>query len=70
MISDLVDCWRLRKCDAEKQYENSLYEFLYGQLEEVQVTKHFALGRIRADIVVGDTIIIELKNNLDTTAKY
>jgi hypothetical protein len=47
-----------------------MYEFLHGQLEEVQVSKQFVRGRIRADIVVGDTIIIELKNNLDTTTKY
>ncbi len=33
------------------------------------MTKQYARGRIRADIVVHDNVIIEMKNNLDTTGK-
>ena len=70
MISSLIEEWRPRKCKTEKQYEKSLYTFLHRQLEEIQVTKQFAKGRIRADLVVGDKVIVELKNNFNTTAKY
>ena len=70
MISSLVEQWHPRKCKTEKQYEKSLYTFLHRQLEDIQVTKQFAKGRIRADLVVGDKVIVELKNNFSTTAKY
>ena len=70
MIEELVRKWRPRGCATEKDYEKSLYEYLHKKLEAIQVTKQFAKGRIRADIVVGDRVIVELKNNLDSTAKY
>lgn len=70
MISSLIKEWRPRKCKTEKQYEKSLYMFLHKRLEDIQITKQYARGRIRADLVVGDKVIVELKNNLNTTAKY
>jgi len=70
MIVHYIEKWRPRKCKTEKEYEKSLYTFLHKQLEDIQVTKQFAKGRIRADLVVGDKVIVELKNNLNTTAKY
>ena len=70
MIAKLVEEWKPGDCSTEKQYEKSLYEFLHERLEDIQITKQFARGRVRADIVVGDKVIIELKNNLDTTGKF
>jgi hypothetical protein len=70
MVRSAVKRWRPRSCDTEKEYEKSLYEFLHKEFPDIQVTRQFARGRVRADIVVGDNIIMELKNNLDTTAKY
>ena len=70
MVERLVDEWKPRRCATEKDYEKSLYKFLHEKFEEIQITKQYARGRIRADIVVGDKIIVELKNNLNTTNKY
>jgi len=70
MIASLIEQWHPRKCNTEKDYEKSLYRFLRNKLEDIQVTKQFARGRIRADLVVGDDVIVELKNNLKTTARY
>lgn len=70
MIKGLVEEWKPVGCRTEKAYEKSLYAFLHERLEDIQVTKQYAKGRIRADLVVGDEVIIELKNNLNTTAKY
>jgi len=70
MIASLIEQWHPRKCNTEKDYEKSLYRFLHNKLEDIQVTKQFARGRIRADLVVGDDVIVELKNNLKTTARY
>lgn len=69
-VSGLIDNWKPGKLRTEQQYEKSLYEYLHGHLEDIQVTRQYAKGRIRADIVVGDKVIIELKNNLDSTSKY
>ncbi len=70
MVLSAIKRWKPRACETEKQYENSLYGFLHKEFPDIQITKQFANGRVRADIVVGGKIIIELKNNLDTTAKY
>ena len=70
MISSLIQEWKPIRCKTEKEYEKSLYSFLHKRLEDIQVTKQYAKGRIRADLVVGDQVIVELKNNFNTTAKY
>lgn len=70
MIESLVKKWKPKDCKTEKSYEKSLYDFLHKNLYDIQVTKQYARGRIRADLVVGDSVIIEIKNNLDSTSKY
>jgi len=69
-IKKLLSGWKPKNCDNEKQYENSLYDYLHSHLESIQVTKQFSKGRTSADIMVGNAIVIELKHNLKTTAKY
>ncbi len=69
-VAGLIEKWTPRRCKTEKDYENSLYEYLHQELGGVQVTKQFAKGRIRADLAIGDQVIIELKHNLDETGKY
>lgn len=69
-IVSLLEKWEPEGCKTEKDFEKSLYTYLHTELGDVQITKQFAHGRIRADLAVGDKVIIELKNNLDSTAKY
>lgn len=66
----MIERWEPGVCKIEKNYEKSLYNFLHNELEEIQVTKQYARGRIKADLVIGDKVIIEIKNNLNTTGKY
>jgi len=47
-----------------------LYSFLHKRLEDIQITKQYARGRIRADLLVGDKVIVEIKNNFNTTTKH
>lgn len=70
MIALLVDKWKPEGCKSEKQCEISLYEFLHDNLTDLQVTRQFASGRVRADIAVEGKVIIEIKNNLDTNSEY
>ena len=68
-VVKLIKEWEPKTLKTETQYEKSLYDYLHDNLEAIQVTKQYAKGRIRADIVVNDNVIIEMKNNLDTTGK-
>jgi hypothetical protein len=70
VVNKLIDEWNPGKLKTEQQYEKSLYDHLHDNFGTIQVTKQYAKGRVRADIVVGDTVIIEIKNNLDSTGKY
>lgn len=69
-VIDIVNKWSPKKYRTEKEYENSLYNVLHESFKEVQVTKQFSIGRIKADIVVGGHVLIELKNNLNSRGKY
>jgi hypothetical protein len=69
-VADLVNDWKAFRCKTEKDYERSLYTFLHKSLDGIQVTKQFANGRVRADLVVGNKVMIELKVNLDSTGTY
>src|SRR5262245_29580203 len=69
-VCALVERWKPINCAVEKDYEDSLYEFLHQQLPSVQVARQWAFGRTRIDMRVGDKVMIELKTNLDTTGEY
>ena len=70
MIASLIEKWEPKGCRTEKHYETSIYEFLHDNLRDLQVTKQFAKGRVRADLAVEGKLIIELKNNVDSTPKF
>jgi hypothetical protein len=69
-LTSLLSKWRPRNCETEKDYENSLYSFLHKELKDHQITKQYAKGRFHADLVIDDRLIIEIKYNLNTPAKY
>ena len=69
-VVSLIKKWKPRGCKSEKDYEKSLYEFLHAELGNVLITKQFARGRLHADIVVGNKVIIEFKHKLRSTAEY
>lgn len=66
----LIRKWQPGKCTTEKDYKKSLYNFLHAQLDDIQVTQEYGLGRTHADIVVGDEVLIEFKHNLSSTSEY
>ncbi len=70
VVTSKLKDWRPRSCKTEKDYENSLYTYLHKELPDFQITKQYQKGRIRADLVIADKVIIELKNNLNSTSKY
>ena len=46
MILQLITEWKPVNCTTEKAYEKSLYSFLHEKLEDIQITKQYARGRI------------------------
>lgn len=70
VLTSLLSKWHPRNCKTEKDYENSLYTFLHKKLEDHQITKQYAIGRLRADLVIDNRLIIEIKYKLNTLQKY
>jgi hypothetical protein len=69
-VKEAIGKWIPRECENEKSYENSLYLFLHEYFPDVQITKEYAIGRTKADINVGDEVIIEIKKDLKSTGQY
>lgn len=69
-VKKAIEKWSPRKCKSEKDFENSLYTHLHKSFDDVQITKQYSVGRTRADLNVGDKVIIEMKKDLKTTAQY
>jgi hypothetical protein len=69
-VKEAIGKWSPRECENEKSYENSLYLFLHEYFPDVQITKQYAIGRTKADLNVGDEVIIEIKKDLKSTGQY
>ncbi len=69
-IRKLVLNWDASGCKSEKDYENSFYKFLHQQLSDIQITKQYAVGRVKADLLIGEQIIVELKLNLNKRDQF
>lgn len=69
-ISDLIKRWEPKNCKKEKDYETSLVAFIRSELPQVRVTPQYAVGRTKADLVIAEKVIIEIKINLKSTASY
>jgi histidinol phosphatase-like enzyme len=69
-VVSLLEKWTPENCKNEKDFENSLFEYLHKELGDIQITKQYAVGRIKADLMVGKNVIVEMKTNLKTTNAY
>jgi hypothetical protein len=69
-VASAIKKWSPPVLQKEKEYEKSLYEHLHKEFSDLQVTKQHAVGRTKADILVGGKVIIELKKDLSSTGEY
>lgn len=69
-VIKVIVAWTPGNLRTERAYEGSLYAYLHACLADVQVTRQYAIGRVRTDIMVGDRVLIEIKKDLDTVGKY
>jgi len=70
-IMGLIDKWQPGPLKREKEFEESLYTFLSRELPDVEIAKvHKYDKRVRADFVIGDSVILDVKADVDSAAKY
>ena len=69
-VVTLINRWSPRKCNTEKDYEQSFLRFLNKEIPDIKITPQYALGRAKADLLIGNKIIVEIKKDLITTSKY
>ena len=68
-VTRLVKSWKPRKCTTEKHFQKSLDSYLAEELPDLKIVMESGSSRIRADIEIEKDVIIELKVDLNTTAK-
>jgi len=61
--------WDPGECKNEKDYEKSLQSFLQAELYGIPITRQFGHGQMRADLAVGEKLLLELKHNFDSTSE-
>ncbi|HSA96759.1 MAG TPA: hypothetical protein VLJ16_11965 [Acidobacteriota bacterium] len=69
-VKKAIGAWFPEMCESEADYEDSLYEFLHEHFNDVQITKQYGIGRSRADLNVGDRVLIEIKKDLQNKTDY
>lgn len=69
MVKDFINRWCPENCHKEKDFENSLYHFLSEQLEGFSIIQQYGIRRTRADLVVQDSLAIELKHGLTSKSE-
>src|SRR5712692_592796 len=68
-VMKLIDAWHPRGCKTEKDLERSLHKHLEKNLQDVDVQMQYASGRVKGDICVDHTVLIELKDSMKSTAQ-
>jgi hypothetical protein len=68
-VMKLIDEWHPRGCKTEKDLERSLHRHLEKNFPDVDVQMQYASGRVKGDICVDHTVLIELKDSMKSTAQ-
>jgi hypothetical protein len=70
-VMNVLERWKPGPLRREEEFEESLLTFLARELPDVEIEKcrDNDMG-IRADIVIGDSLILDVKSNIDSVTKY
>ncbi len=70
-VVGLIEQWQPGSLRREDELEESLLTFLARELPDVEIEKGRDQKRsVRADFVIGDSVILDVKADLDSFAKY
>ena len=68
-VKSILATWKPAAYKSEGEYEKDLYAHLHSNFDGVEVTRQFGSSRSRVDLSVGQKVFIELKKDLNSTAK-
>jgi len=68
-VCEVIESWRPRGCKTEKDYERSLVKKLQNELVNQKIQQQYGSARQKVDIMVHDKVPIEMKKDLNSTAK-
>lgn len=68
-VSELIQAWNPENCYTHKEYQKSLAAHLAEKLPDVSITLESGSSRVRADIEVGKSVIVEVKTCFDSTSR-
>jgi hypothetical protein len=69
-VVELIDSWKPATYQTEKDYEDSLYEYLRAALPGIVITPQYAFGRARTDLAIANKVAIEIKKDLNETSEF
>ncbi len=69
-VENLVKAWKPRGCATEKDFENSLHNYLEKKLKGVEIIKQYARGRTKVDLAIANKIFLELKKDLKNKSQF
>jgi len=70
-IDQLLKKWQCNSADkTENDHEERLHNYLQSHLADVPMVTQYGLAKARADIVIEDTHLIELKLGLTDTGEF
>jgi hypothetical protein len=68
-IENLIKEWKPKGCETEKDFKESLFNYLEKKLEGIEIIKESGKERVRVDLAVANKIFIELKKDLKNTGQ-
>jgi hypothetical protein len=68
-VTRLVEECDFSGCLNERDAEDRLYELFHSKYESIQIIRQYGRGRAKIDLMVGDSVMIEIKYKLNSNAE-
>lgn len=68
-IENFIKEWKPKDCKTEKDYEESLHDYLEKRLEGKNITRQYGVGRAKVDLAIDKKVFVELKKDLKNTVQ-
>ena len=69
-VSKKINQWTPHRVNSETEIEEDLYNYLSTIFPGLIIRRQFNYDRIRADLLIEDTVAIEIKMNLTSTSEF
>ena len=69
-IQQMFEDWSPLKGDNEIHYKKELYKYFRKKFRKANIQKEFEQGKIRADFIIDNEIVVKVLYNLQKTSDY